>query len=94
MTKRAGLITTIIRIPRTRWSTANSDDNAIFASIDSNTFYGVSQNAALGDELEICAEGSRSFPIGASKLWVMQLSEGYMKGLRDWTIESIYDATI
>jgi hypothetical protein len=83
MNTRSGPITTIIRIPRTRWG-----DEAIFASIDGgDIFYGVSTNASLGAEFEVWAKDSKSRPIGAHKRWVLELSEGYMQGRHDYTIE-------
>ena len=73
--KRVGPITGIVTIEKTRF-----DDSAKFATIDGDHYYGVPQEATLGDEFEIWEEDSRTMPMSATLLWVLQLSAGYPVG--------------
>jgi|TARA_R100001086_G_scaffold196525_1_gene113241 hypothetical protein len=85
MDKRIGSIQTIIRVSKTHWG-----DEATFASIDGELFYGVSPNAQLGQEFEVWEEGKRWRPIAATKIHILRMTDGYQKGHHDdYTIETI-----
>lgn len=78
MNQRIGPITGIVRVAKTRW-----DDSAIFGTIDGDHYYGIAYDAKLGDELEICKENARTFPMSVDLLYVLQLSAGYVTGSQD-----------
>lgn len=58
--RRTGPIVSIIRVLRTRWEDMPS---ASFASIDAENYYGISEDAELGDELKLWEEGQHTRPI-------------------------------